>query len=319
MEGFYLASKKQESRRGGSLAKNARCVSIAGSCAAVTTLRSMSEMGLGMMTTKRLRLFSLLLLRTLLPGWIAFSCTEIAQAAPDPAVIFASRCGGCHSVGRGEVVGPDLKGVTSRHDRDWLHRFITSSQTVIRSRDKEAVALFERYRRQVMPDHPLSSAEIDALLAFVSVGGPGAGDSEIRLASAASGAEVSRGRDLFLGRKPLVNGGAACIHCHAAGAADPVAAGTLAPDLTRTYFKYKDWGLVRVLEKPQLELPLMSDLYGSRPLTHDEAYALSAFLCRAAHGKAVPIDRAAPSRTAALFGFGGSALIFWWTGRRKGR
>jgi mono/diheme cytochrome c family protein len=240
---------------------------------------------------------------------------KIAQAAPDPAVIFASRCSGCHSVGRGEVVGPDLKGVTRRHDRDWLHRFITSSQTVIRSRDEKAVALFERYRRQVMPDHPLSGAEIDALLAFVEAGGPGAGDSEIRLASAASEAEVRRGRDLFLGRKPLVNGGAACIHCHtagavgAAGAGDPVAAGTLAPDLTRTYLKYQDWGLVRVLERPQLQLPLMSDLYGSRPLTHDEAYALSAFLCRAAHGKAVPIDRAAPSRTAAFFGFGGSVRI----------
>jgi mono/diheme cytochrome c family protein len=181
------------------------------------------------------------------------------------------------------------------------------------------VALFERYRRQVMPDHPLSVAEIDALLTFVEKGGPGAGDSEIRLASTASEADVRRGSDLFLGRTPLANGGAACIHCHAAGTADPVAAGTLAPDLTRTYLKYKDWGLVRVLEQPQLQLPLMSDLYGPRPLTHDEAYALSAFLCRASHGKTVPTDPAGSSRTAAFFGFGGSALIFWWTGRRKGR
>jgi mono/diheme cytochrome c family protein len=277
---------------------------------------------LGMMASKRFHRYCLSLLRTLPLGWIAFSCTDLAEAAPDPAVIFASRCSGCHSVGRGEVVGPDLKGVTSRHDRDWLHRFITSSQTVIRSRDKNAVALFERYRRQVMPDHPLSGPEIDALLAFVEAGGPRAADSEIRLVSSASEAEVRRGRDLFLGKKPLANGGAACMYCHAAGAVDadsPVAAGTLAADLTRTYLKYKDWGLVRVLEKPELQLPLMSDLYGPRPLTHDEAFALSAFLCRASHGQAVPIDRAAPSRTAAFFGFGGSALVFWWSGRRRGR
>lgn len=279
-------------------------------------------MGLGIMIAKRLRLVSIAALRIFVLGWIGFSCAQIAQAATDPAVIFASRCSGCHSVGRGEVVGPDLKGVTARHDRDWLYRFIASSQTVIRSRDAKAVALFERYRRQVMPDHPLSKPEIDAVLAFVEAGGPGAGSGEIRLASAASEGEVRRGRDLFLGRQPLANGGAACIHCHAAGAADPadpVAAGTFAPDLTKVYFKYQDWGLRRVLEEPQLQLPLMSDLYGRRPLTRDEAYALTAFLCRAAHGKAVPADRAAPSRTAALFGFGGSALVFWWTGRRRGR
>jgi mono/diheme cytochrome c family protein len=277
------------------------------------------------MSTKRLHLVSIAVLRVLVLSWIGFSCARIAQAAPDPGVIFASRCSGCHSVGKGEVVGPDLKGVTSRHDREWLYRFIASSQTVIRSRDAKAVALFKRYRGQVMPDHPLSKAEIDSVLAFVEAGGPGAGGGEIRLASAASEDEVRRGRDLFLGRRPLANGGAACIHCHAANAADladpadPVAAGTLAPDLTNVYFKYQDWGLKRVLEEPQLQLPLMSDLYGRRPLTRDEAFALTAFLCRAAHGKPVPIDRAGPSRTAAFFGFGGSALVFWWTGRRRGR
>lgn len=167
-----------------------------------------------------------------------------------------------------------------------------------------------------MPDHPLSDAEIDTLLAYIEKGGPGAGEGEVRLVSAATEAEIRHGRDLFLGHAKLAAGGAACIHCHAAGSADPQSAGTLAPDLTRTYLKYKDWGLMQALEHPQIRFPMMADLYNSHPLTADEAYALSAFLCRTAHSGSTPSEP--PSRTAAFLGFGGSALVFWWTGRRRG-
>jgi mono/diheme cytochrome c family protein len=250
---------------------------------------------------------------------LVLGCAAEVHAAPDVAVVFGSRCSSCHSVGKGDVVGPDLKGVTSRHDRAWLHRFIHSSQSVIRTGDPAANALFNRYGKQVMPDHPLSDAEIDTLLAYIEKGGPGAGE-DVRPASSATAAEIRQGRDLFLGRVGFANGGAACIHCHAAGAADPLAAGTLAPDLTRVYLKYKDWGLEHTLLTPQFQFPMMSDVYGKRPLTQKEAYALTAFLYRTAHSKAVAADPVAPSRTAAFLGFGGSALFFWLTGRRrKGR
>jgi ubiquinol-cytochrome c reductase cytochrome c subunit len=200
-----------------------------------------------------------------------------------------------------------------------LHRFIHSSQSVVRAGDPAAKSLFERYGRQVMPDHPLSDAEIDTLLAYIEAGGPGAGEAPVRKASAATEAEVHRGRALFLGRAALANGGAACVHCHAAGDADPVSAGGFAPDLTRAYFKYKDWGLVQALERPQLQLPVMEDLYGAHPLTPDEAFVLSAFLYRTAqHAPALPVESSSPARTAAFLGFGGSALVFWWTGRRRG-
>jgi mono/diheme cytochrome c family protein len=221
-------------------------------------------------------------------------------------------------VGKGEVVGPDLKGVTARHDRAWLHHFIHSSQSVIRSGDPVATSLFQRYGRQVMPDHPLSDPEIDRLLAYIEAGGPAAGEGEVRPAGAATAAEVRKGRDLFLGRVRLASGGPACIHCHAAGSADPEAAGTLAPDLTRVYRKYQDWGLVQALEQPQVQLPMMAALYGEHPLTPDEAYVLTAFLCRTSHSRVVPGNAESPSRTAAFLGFGGSALVFWWTGRRRG-
>jgi len=73
--------------------------------------------------------------------WMAVAALP-ASASVDAAAHFDSRCAACHSVGRGVVVGPDLKGVTGRHDARWLHAFIRSSQTVIRSGDASAVALF---------------------------------------------------------------------------------------------------------------------------------------------------------------------------------
>jgi mono/diheme cytochrome c family protein len=264
------------------------------------------------MASWSLRLAPLVLLIGLVPE----GRSEV-QAAPPPAVIFSSRCSSCHSVGKGDLVGPDLKGVTSRHDRGWLHRFIHSSQSVVRSGDPQATALFRRYGRQVMPDHPLSDPDIDTLLAYIEAGGP-ANENEIRPASLASATEVRRGRDLFLGRVRLSRGGAACIHCHAAGAADPLVAGTLAPDLTRAYLKYRDWGLKQALERPQFQFPMMSDLYGERALTEDEVYALTAFLYRTAHSPTGPSDSTSPLRTAAFLGFGASALLFWWTDRRRG-
>src|SRR6185295_18635052 len=88
-----------------------------------------------------------------LAAWAALA-PRPALAAFDAAVAFDARCSTCHSVGRGVVVGPDLRGVTARHDGRWLRSFIRSSQSVIRSGDASAVALFRKFQR-VMPDHPL--------------------------------------------------------------------------------------------------------------------------------------------------------------------
>src|SRR5512132_4077652 len=71
----------------------------------------------------------------------------------EAASIFNQRCAGCHTYGKGIRVGPDLKGVTDRHPRIWLLRFIRSSQTVIHSGDPVATALFREFKQQRMPDH----------------------------------------------------------------------------------------------------------------------------------------------------------------------
>jgi mono/diheme cytochrome c family protein len=235
-----------------------------------------------------------------------------AAAAFDSAAAFGSRCSGCHSVGRGDVVGPDLKGVLQRHDRSWLHLFIHSSQSVIREGDRAALALYERYGRRTMPDHDLSVTEIDALLDWIAAGGPaGAGSAAARRASAASPAEIRLGRELFSGRRPFANGGAACADCHGAADVNPWGGGALGGDLTHVYDKYQDWGMGRALADG--DFPLMASIYHRQPLTVGEVFAVKAFLYQASRTPLPPSHTSSPLFL--MLGLGSSALVIGLKGR----
>jgi cytochrome c551/c552 len=67
--------------------------------------------------------------------------------------IFSTRCAGCHNVNK-TLTGPALAGVDQRRTIDWIINFVHSSQTVIKKGDKDAVALFEKFNKIPMPDHP---------------------------------------------------------------------------------------------------------------------------------------------------------------------
>jgi protein SCO1 len=100
-----------------------------------------------------------------------------APAMPDigsGGYLFRSRCSACHTIGRGELVGPDLAGVTWRRDRGWLVRYIAGPDRLLAGKDPIAVELFARYRGVRMPDLGLSSGEIAAILRYVEEQAPAA-------------------------------------------------------------------------------------------------------------------------------------------------
>ncbi len=76
-------------------------------------------------------------------------------------------CAACHTIGKGKLIGPDLKGVTERRDEAWLISFIKSSQTMIKSGDEIAVQMFEEYNKIPMPDNPLTDEQIKGLLSYI--------------------------------------------------------------------------------------------------------------------------------------------------------
>ena len=68
-----------------------------------------------------------------LRGMFTLALLSAVNAAADsePSAIFAKKCASCHTFGKGDLVGPDLKGVNERHPRAWLLAWIRSSENVI--------------------------------------------------------------------------------------------------------------------------------------------------------------------------------------------
>src|SRR5262249_15046991 len=87
-----------------------------------------------------------------------------AEAGHD---VFVSRgCNSCHGVGSGTVIGPDLKGVGSRRDADWLRRWLADPAAMVRA-SPDLRSWPTAYGNIVMPNQNLSTQEIDALVGYL--------------------------------------------------------------------------------------------------------------------------------------------------------
>jgi protein SCO1/2 len=69
-------------------------------------------------------------------------------------VLFRKLCSSCHTVGVGDRVGPDLRGVTKRRDSGWLTRFIANPPKVRASGDPAIAELVARFPSVRMPSIP---------------------------------------------------------------------------------------------------------------------------------------------------------------------
>ena len=83
------------------------------------------------------------------------------------AYLFATRCAACHTIGNGDKIGPDLLGVTSVRDLNWLRRTITEPDKLIEEKDPIATALFKKYKEVQMPRLNLAEADVNVLIDFM--------------------------------------------------------------------------------------------------------------------------------------------------------
>jgi protein SCO1/2 len=81
--------------------------------------------------------------------------------------LFATRCAACHTIGNGDKVGPDLLGVTSVRDLNWLRRTITEPDKLIAEKDPIAMALFKKYKQVRMPILGLPEADVNTLIEYM--------------------------------------------------------------------------------------------------------------------------------------------------------
>ena len=219
--------------------------------------------------------------RAFVCGLLVILATVFLHAEHGAGALFNGRCRACHTFGSGDLIGPDLKGVTDRHSREWLRKWITSSQTLVRAGDPAAVALFNRFRRFPMPDQSFAPGQLDSLLDYFAAGGPIAEARRHRRAEQATVADIDLGRAFFTGERAPVSGGAPCVSCHVV--AGYRSGGTLGPDLTRAYSKYQDRRLALLLSRGCF--PRVPDTAGGRGLNDDEVFTLKAFLRSADPGQ----------------------------------
>jgi len=113
-------------------------------------------------------------------------------AQDDPAVtagkaLFNANCAACHKLNK-RAVGPALKGVSAKYDKEWLYSWIKNSTAMVKSGDAQAVAIYEEYNGSVMTSFPqLSNEDIDNILAYTDYTPPAAAAA----ASAAAGAPAA--------------------------------------------------------------------------------------------------------------------------------
>jgi cytochrome c2 len=83
-------------------------------------------------------------------------------------VLFKKLCAHCHTVGVGDRVGPDLRGITNRRDQTWLSSFIQSPAKLRARQDPDALALAAEYPAVRMPALGLSQNDAADLVSYLA-------------------------------------------------------------------------------------------------------------------------------------------------------
>lgn len=185
------------------------------------------------------------------------SASSESSGQPDAAArLYADKCSACHTVGGGDLVGPDLLSST-----EWAADELTKG---VKRMEEMAGPLTDDEVRMLVEllKDPQVTARIEGDQQF----------SEQESAATDEPASAETGRQLFTGEVALENGGIACASCHRVGSRG----GTLAVDLTDSFSRLGRSALLSGIE--QAGYPVMRSAYASHPVTRPEALHLAAFL-----------------------------------------
>lgn len=253
-----------------------------------------------------------------------------ALAQSDGAELFDEYCADCHSVGEGDMKGPDLLGVKKRHAREWLIKFIKSSKEMIKSGDAEAVAIFEKFKKKKMSSTNLPTEDIVLIINYIESfsksdpppqevpiavqvdktqgSSPAANTSPapVQLIPASSNAsdekiktlegkldillkyhrrmasieiteeDILKGKNLFNGEIPFLNGAFSCVSCHNTLEIDSLNWNPSAYDLATKHTLNNIENMEQVLAKPTSRK--MKEVLEGHELTDREQYTVAAYL-----------------------------------------
>jgi mono/diheme cytochrome c family protein len=220
-----------------------------------------------------------------------------SASAQDAAAYFDENCASCHTIGDGELNGPDLKGVTQSRDREWIRRFITNPEAMVSAGDRTAVELLRKYDDALMPTpEGLTPHLLHELIEYLDRQSRASGEPAVSTPEPTfTAADAAAGEALFNGRVALSGGGAACSACHAVNPWGVLGGARLAPDLTSVHQRMQGYrGTTAWLNAPAT--PVMRRLFRDQPLSAEEVHALAAYF-----GQVGTSPPSAPRRFSPIF------------------
>ncbi len=249
-----------------------------------------------------------------------------ARAADqDGKAVFGQLCQGCHTIGGGKTVGPDLEGLADRREKAWVEQFILAPEKVIASGDPIAAELMDEYG-VAMPNLGVTAAQIGPLLEFLGFAAQGPATTETTSTEttptettstettptettptetapaepAPTAGDAQRGENLFTGSERFGAGGPSCLSCHSVAGVGALGGGRLGPDLTGSFAKYGGaQGLDAALKT--VPFPTMLPIFSRKALADDERADLVAFL------ETAPDQQRPASAAGKLVGFSAAA------------
>ncbi len=225
-------------------------------------------------------------------AWVALPATANAADAKKGEQIFQQYCTACHTVGKGDLVGPDLKGVTALRPRAWLEQWIAAPDQMLAKKDPIATALLQQFHGVAMPNFHLSALDIDDVLAYLATAAPGAATQAAAPGAAAPAAAAPAtaapavagdpevGKELFTGTLRFRNGGPPCMACHSVAGIGALGGGQLGPDLTTVVARFGGPAAVSAFVGGS-PTPTMNAVWSRTPLTAPERANVVAFLAQA--------------------------------------
>jgi protein SCO1/2 len=102
------------------------------------------------------------------PTQTASSNTGLAMSSQPGQALFKKVCAPCHTIGVGDRVGPDLRGVTTRRDQPWLAAFIQNPGQLRARQDPVALSLAAEYPAVRMPAMGLGANDAADLISYLA-------------------------------------------------------------------------------------------------------------------------------------------------------
>jgi mono/diheme cytochrome c family protein len=256
-------------------------------------------------------------LGTIIGIWFTLLGPASAADADAGKQIFQEKCVACHTVGGGDLIGPDLMGVTTKRPRDWLEQWIAAPDAMLAKKDPVAIELLHKYRDVPMPNPGLGAADVTAILAYLETasGQPSATPSTASAPEVQGNPEI--GKELFTGVLRFRNGGPPCMACHSAAGIGALGGGQLGPDLTDVVTRMGGAAAVNAWLSG-MPTPTMKAVWSQHPPIPEERASVVSFL-----GQAQVTQRPAQAiwQLAALAGLGLVVLLamaaFNWRNRLR--